>query len=480
MAKKKINSDGIYFLGQASMDVTGSQYLVQFAGKKILLECGLHQSSSNSYLNSYRINSAKFQFKPKEIDYLFIAHAHVDHCGLVPRLVHNGFRGEIITTRNTALVMKALLLNCAFIVQEEARILSKRYKRSYEPIYTESDVYEALKLVKVYDEYDTIIDLDDIVSFQWFKNSHCVGAAQLQLILNSKSKKKKILYSSDIGSLHTSNHYLDNTEIPSVYNDIAIMESTYGSVKRQSNKTRDYDVKHLKTAIDTVIGRGGTLVLPCFSFNRTQELLTNIYLLFKDDKRFKADVIVDSKLSCDISDLYSKMLYGTDYELWEKVCEWENVKFVPDIEVSRHYVSNNDPKIVISSSGFCTNGRVINYLKKYLKDDKSMIVFSGYVGDNPSYLSYRIKNNGSRETISINKEKIPNRADCISLSTFSSHANHDELVEYGSSLMTNKLILVHGSEESKKCLAKDLKDAISRKDKTFKVSCANKGMFVRL
>lgn len=480
MAKKKSNSDGIFFLGQASVDVTGSQYLVQFAGKKCLLECGLHQSNSNSYLDSYRINSAKFQFKPKEIDYLFVAHAHIDHCGLIPRLVHNGFRGEIITTKNTSLIMKELLLNCAYIVQEEARILSKRYKRNYEPIYTESDVYETLKLIRVYDNYNTIIELDDTVSFQWFHNSHCIGAAQLQLILTSKSKTRRILYTSDVGALHTANHYLDDTEIPSSFNDVSICESTYGSLKKQTTKTREYDVKLLKTAIDTIINNGGTLVLPCFSFNRTQELLTNIFLLFKDDEKFKANVIVDSKLSCEICRLYEHMLYGTDYDLWMSVKDWDKVKFVPDIETSRHYVSNNDPKIVISSSGFCTNGRVVNYLKKYLKDENSMIVFSGYVGNNPSYLSYRIKNNSSRDTISINKEKVPNRASCISLSTFSSHANHNDLVEYGSSLLTNKLVLVHGDEESKKDLANDLRNAISRRNKTFKVICANKGMFIRL
>ena len=111
MSKHKQNNDGIYFLGESSTDVTGSQYLVQFGGKKILLECGLYQSKSNSYLDSYKINSKKFGFKPSEIDYLFVAHPHVDHCGLIPRLVAQGFNGKIITTPNTAAVMKSLLFN---------------------------------------------------------------------------------------------------------------------------------------------------------------------------------------------------------------------------------------------------------------------------------------------------------------------------------------------------------------------------------
>ena len=102
MAKKKIKSDGIYFLGKASDDVTGSQYLIKFGKYQCLLECGLHQSSSNSYLNSYKINSEKFKFKPSELDFVFVAHPHIDHCGLIPRLVKEGFNGKIITTYNTA------------------------------------------------------------------------------------------------------------------------------------------------------------------------------------------------------------------------------------------------------------------------------------------------------------------------------------------------------------------------------------------
>ena len=98
MTKKKRNADGIYFIGESSVDVTGSQYLVTFDDKKILLECGLYQSKSNSYLDSYKINSKKFKYKPSEIDYLFVAHPHIDHCGLIPRLVSQGFTGKIITT----------------------------------------------------------------------------------------------------------------------------------------------------------------------------------------------------------------------------------------------------------------------------------------------------------------------------------------------------------------------------------------------
>ena len=480
MAKKKRNTDGIYFIGESSIDVTGSQYLVTFDDKKILLECGLYQSKSNSYLDSYKINSKKFKYKPSEIDYLFVAHPHIDHCGLIPRLVSQGFTGKIITTKNTAMVMKPLLLNSAFIIAEEARILSKKYHREYKPIYSEADVYKTLDLIEVHDIYNEIIYLDKNISFQWLLNSHCLGAAQLQLILSNEMKTRKILYTSDIGSLNVKNHYVINTEIPTMFNDVVIMESTYGDRKKVNKRSREKDVEYLKVAIQSVLERNGTVLLPCFSFSRTQEILTILYTIFYNDKNFKANVIVDSKLSCDICYLYEKMLHGKDFELWSNVKNWNKVKFISEKEESKLCINNNIPKIVISSSGFCTNGRIVSYLQKYLSDKNSMVIFSGYTGDNPSYLSYRIKNYKDYKNLTINKIPVKNNADCITLSTFSSHANRDELIKFGSSLNTNRLILVHGSNESKKSLSESLRNEISKNNKTYKVSCSNMDMFVAL
>lgn len=480
MSKKKCKADGIHFTGYSSNDVTGSQYFVKYGGHTCLLECGLHQSSKNSYLDSYRINSEKFSFNPKELEYVFVCHAHIDHCGLLPRLVKEGFHGKIITTTETAKIMKPLLLNSCFIIQEEAKILSKKYKREYKPIYSFDDVYDTLNLVVSYDTYNFIYHLDTDISFQWLRNSHCIGAAQLQLILGSNGKTRKILYTSDIGALRSQNHYVSDTEIPTMYNDVVIMESTYGSAKRKATKTRKKDIEHFKAAVDTTLSRGGSVVLPCFSFSRTQEILTTLYDLYEEDNTFDYDIVVDSKLSCEISELYYDLLSGDDRAYWNRVCNWKNVRFISEKEDSKQCLSESLPKIIISSSGFCTNGRIINYLKKYLRDENSMIIFSGYVGDNPSYLSYRIKQFKKHKTISIFKENVPNKADCISLSTFSSHANYNDLITYGSSLNAGKLVLVHGSTESKNNLAKGLREAISDKSKTFKVVSSFKGMTIHL
>lgn len=478
MAKKKLKSNGIFFTGKSSEDVTGSQYLVKFGHTQILLECGLFQS--NDYLESYKANSMKFQFKPAEIDYVFLNHIHIDHSGCIGRLVREGFRGKIITTKITAELLKPMLLNSCAILKEEARILSRRFKRDYQPLYDEGDVFTALSLVEEYDEYNTIFELNDNVSFQWLKNSHCLGAAQLQLILHDGDDTKRVLYTSDMGALNSKNHYITNTEMPTMFNDCVLMESTYGEQKRQTKKKRSYDIKLLESAVNTVIERKGTVLLPCFSFSRTQEILTTLYEIFGAQDDFCTPIFIDSKLSCDISRMYSELLSGDDYDLWQKVSSWKNVHFIEEKDDSNLIVANHMSKIIISSSGFCTNGRIVAYLKKYIRDPNSMVIFSGYTGDNPSYLSYRIKNYRDNKFIKINGEMVPNRADCINLTTFSSHANFNDLVKYGSSLKTNKLILVHGSKEAKKCLAENLRNAISKNNKTYRVIESFKGMMVRL
>lgn len=476
--KKKLKEDGILFCGNNAKDVTGSMILIKFEGKQILLECGLYQD--NSYLSAYKINSEKFKFNSNEIDYVFVGHVHIDHIGILPRLIKEGFHGKIIMTYPSSVMSKYLLLNCAFIVNDEARVLSKRYNREYEPLYTEEDVYKTLDYVHVYNEYNHVYKLDDVVSFQWFKNSHCVGAAQLQLILNDGIKTKKILYTSDIGALNTKNHYVENTEIPVTFSDVSIMESTYGLNTRATKKTREFDVEHLRVAIETVLERQGSIILPAFSFSRSQELLTTLYLLFGENEDFKTDIVVDSMLTCDICQAYEDILDSDFRELWTKVYNWKNVKYVREKVESKAWVNDPIPKIVISSSGFCTNGRILSYLDKYLRDINSMICFSGFVGTDDSYLSYRIKNGKAHKTININKVPVPNRADCITMSTFSSHANFDDLLKFGSNLNTNQLVLVHGSTEAKNCLKEHLREEISRNDKCYKVKCSEKDMIIPL
>lgn len=476
--KKKLKDDGIYLYSNNAVDVTGSSIYIRVNGKQLLIECGMIQQ--NDYLENYRLNSEKFPFDPSELDYVFVGHVHVDHIGRIPALVRQGFRGKIIASHATAMLMKPLLLNSAFILKSEAGALSFQYKRDYTPIYDEEDVYKTLELVYEYDNIHEEYILDDVVSFEWLENSHCVGARQLRLnLINAHGVKQHLLYTSDIGALHTDNHYLDHTEIDERQYRYVFMESTYGIKGRENKKTRAFDLEHLRVAIETVTERGGTFIMPCFSFSRTQEILTNLYEIYHD-KNFQYDVVVDSMLSVDICNLYDELLQGENLELWKKVKDWENVKFITEKDESLACVKSHTPKVVLSSSGFCTNGRILSYLHEYLSDENSMICFSGYVGDNNSYLSYRVKNYKENKVIKISGDPVDNKADCISLMTMSSHANRKDLLKYGSSVNTEKLILLHGSVEAKNSLKEDLQKEISKNDKTHKVVAATKDMYLKL
>lgn len=478
ISKKKFKGDGIFFTGMNSCDVTGSEVLIKFQGKQLLLECGLYQS--NSFLESYKINSQRFKFDPSEVDYCFINHCHIDHVGRLCKLVKDGFKGKIITTSQTATLVLPLLLNSAFILDSEARMLSKKYKREYLPLYSEDDVYRTMDFIYEYDEFNENYELDDVVSFKWLHNSHCVGATQLQLQLSGKTNHSSILYTSDIGGLKSNNNYTENTEINDEFKKIVLMESTYGEKSRVNKKTREKDVEHLRVAINTVFERGGRVLIPAFSFSRTQQLLTTLYELYHNDMEFNYDIVVDSKLSCEITELYSKILKGDDLKLWNKVMSWKNLRLIKEKDESVSCIKDKESKVVISSSGFCTNGRVLGYLQEYLKNKDDMVIFSGYVGSDESYLSYRIKNFDTNKTININKKPIKNEADCISLSSFSSHANRDDLIEFASSQNCERIYLVHGSEQAKIDLQKGIQEALHKKNKSFKVLISSKDMICRL
>lgn len=373
----------------------------------------------NDKLKSYKANSKKFPFKPSEIDYLFVPHIHLDHFSLAPKLINEGFKGKIIMTRESSFISKALLKNSAYILESDALYLSDKYKSTYEPIYKTQDIEKVYDYVYEYSDYEIIYNLDDIVSFKWLENSHCVGATQLQLILNDingdNSKQKRILYTSDLGSLNNKNHYVKDTKISTSHNHVTILESTYGDRdKITSTVSRKKDNLKLKNAIDSTLSNGGNVIMPCFSFARTQEILTNLYDLYSTDSNFNYNVVVDSKLSCEICDIYKKILTNDDLVKWKSVLKWENVSLVSEKTTSDLVLADNRPKIVLSSSAFCLAGRVIKYLQKYLSDKNSMVIFSGFIGDDESYFSYRIKNNDKFKTLTVgNMKDIPNNIKCI-------------------------------------------------------------------
>jgi len=476
MSKRK-GKISVNFIGEASDDVTGSCVLIETDNKKILLECGLYQD--NTILESYKINSRKFDFKAKEIDYLFLNHAHADHTCLTPKLIKNGFEGKIILTHITAKLIKFLLPDSANIIGKDARYLSKKSGKIVEPLYGEEDVENTFDLMYEY-ECGEIHKLDEEISFRFLHNSHIIGATQLELFIKDEnSRVTKILYTSDLGSMKLKKSFVEDTEFCTKAN-LVITESTYGNAKKNvTKKDREKDIEKIRTVVEQVcIENKGRILIPSFSLDRSQYMLKVLYDLFGKDDKFNIPIIIDSPLTNKITNVYKEVLDGENKKLIEDITSWKNVKFITETDESKACVVDKKPKIVISSSGMLTSGRSVNYLRDFLPNSKDMVIFIGFSSQNT--LASKIKNNKEQRTITIDKVKYPNICGVIDLRSFSSHIQKNELIDYMKNINTEKIVLVHGNKSAKLELKKDLEEELDKMCSTTKVICCHKGMIVKI
>lgn len=469
MGKKKNNKVKISFIGNNSTDVTGSMILIETEYNNILLECGMIQSS-NSILD-YKDNAKSFPFKPKNIDYVFLGHVHIDHIGRLPKLVRDGFKGKIITTEITSKLIKPMLKDSCNIIRKDADYISKKRGKVFEPFYNEDDVYSTLDLTYSYD-YGVIHKLDENTSFRFLHNAHIIGACQIELFLKTSTGYiEKILYTSDLKGLQNKNYYVEDTEFCTKAN-VVISECTYGADNRNININRQKDLEKIRTIVKQVcLMDKGRILIPVFSLSRAQEILTNLYMLFSEDKDFKIPIILDSPLIWEITKAYKDALQGEHKELFENVCNWANVRFIKDYNESKICLSDRSPKIVLSSSGFLSKGRSINYLKEYIKNIKDCILFVGYIPQGS--IADKIKN--GQKNISIEGKSYKNRCSITVLNSFSSHIGQIELSNYLKNINTEKIYLVHGDENSKLRMKELLEEELSKISKTTRVIATNKG-----
>jgi len=463
----------------SSEEVTNSVYFVKYGKTNVCLEFGMYQCQDIS--KSYSINNKRPPFNVKTCDFVILNHVHIDHIGLIPMLIKYGFNGRIVCPANSKELIKAMLLNSSFICEQEARILTKRKKKLISPLFTSEDVYKILDYIDEYD-FNILHILNENISFKFYNNSHCVSSAQLELNLyNENRNKKSILYTSDLGGDSKFN-YSNKTEIPNKFFDICIMESTYGNSGRvqSGKKSFNKELEKFKVAIKSTLDNGGSVLIPAFSFSRTPQILTCLYELFYKDEDFKYDIFVDSKLSCQLIDIFKEILTNENLEKYNKVIGWDKVHFIKEKDESKRNIIDSKPKIVLSSSGFCTAGRIINYLQKYLSNIKNLICFCGYIGADESYLSYRIKNFKNNKQIKIGRQLVKNNSQCIAVNFFSSHANYGELVNFAGKQNCDKICLVHGEKSAKEDLKHGIQEELSKNNKTTKVICSQKDMFIRL
>jgi len=475
MSKTK-NKIRVSFVGSNAEDVTGSMTLIEFGEHKILIEAGLYQS--NSIINDYKINNRKFKFKISEIEYIFCCHNHADHMLLLPKLYKQGCKAKIIVPKGASELFQVMARDSAFIMQKDVESIARRYKKDVSPIYTESDVNITMSYFQEYN-YNEKIDLDDNLSFRFIPSGHIILASQLELFVNYNNHTSKIGYTSDLGNITIPKHYVIPFK-PIEKCNLFIGESTYASAERSVNmKDRIKDLEKIHAVINTVCcDNRHKVLIPAFALDRVQNILSILYDMFHKNKDFDIPIIVDSPLACKITKLYETLLDGEELNHYRDVMHWKNIKLIEEYEDSKFYQDSRDAVVVIACSGFMSAGRSRQWAKVLLPDSLSHILFVGYSSEGS--LSYKIKKGKVTKTISIDGKAYPNRCNCSDLLSFSSHMQHDQLLDYYSNVNCEKVCLLHGDFKDKCKFAKELQEEVSKKNKNQKVIAVNSSTSILL
>ena len=443
----------------ANQGVTGSCHLLECAGKRILIDCGMYQGGRELVAE----NSEPFGFDPASIDYLLLTHAHLDHCGRVPLLVKQGFKGEVITTAATVELARLVMLDSAGLQEEEARYQARRASRrkgnhheDIEPLYTTLDALNCLDYFGRKVDYDTSIEVAPGIRVTFIDAGHILGSASIFLELEEDGSQHRLLFSGDLG--YSGRAILRNPTVPPEV-DTVVMETTYGD---RLHKQLQPSINELYDIINETMGRGGNIIIPTFALERTQEILYYIRegVKNKSIKHF-TNVFLDSPMAISATQIFARHPECYDKETLQVSQRGNDPFSLPGLHFTRETAESmaintlTGGAIIMAGSGMCTGGRVRHHLKHNLSGSKNSIVFVGYAAQGT--LARRIIDGASQ--VRIFGKDILVRAGIHTIGGFSAHADQAELLDWHQQTGNPKTtFLVHGEGESMHAFAKKLKN----------------------
>ncbi len=397
--------------------VTGANFLIENEGvdgeekRKILIDCGMFQGGDDAYEK----NRENFAYDPSEIDALIVTHAHADHIGRIPKLVHDGFRGPIYSTEATADLVPLMFADGLKIMEYEA----KHYER--EPYYTEEDVQRALSQWKKV-PFHSPFSLGGGFEATFYIAGHILGSAMVKIHYGEKN----MLFTGDLGN--SPDILLRDTEIvPDI--SYLLMESVYGD---RNHEEREFRIEKLKEVILDTIAKKGTLLIPSFALERTQNLLYVINRFVESEEIPPIPVYLDSPLSIDITRVFKKYTGSMNHDVKEQLKHDDDVFSFPgfvetySIDESKSIAHQPGPKIIISSAGMSHAGRIIFHEKRYLSDPNTTLLFVGYqaVGT-----LGRLLQDGAKKVNILGKD-IDVEAKVVTITGYSAHKDSDHLLEF--------------------------------------------------
>jgi len=441
----------------AARAVTGSRHLLEVGGRRILLDCGLHQGHRQE---SERLNR-KMPFEPGSLDAIILSHAHIDHSGSLPSAVKDGFRGMITSTFATRDLAAIMLPDSAHIQKYDAEYLNSRREGTgmppVEPLYDIEDVTETLKHFMSI-PYERPFQLFPGVSVRFLEAGHILGSAQVELTVREKGKSRVILFSGDLG--RPGRPILRDPDM-SARADVLIMESTYGG---RNHEPQEASLNRFEGIIHRTFDAGGKLIIPSFSVGRTQEVLYYIHELVAQDRMPPMRVYVDSPLSFDATEVYKIHQECFDARMRDYLYsgmspfQFEGLHFTQGVEDSKSLNYDDTPMIIISASGMCENGRILHHLKNNVQESRNTVLIVGFMAEHT--LGRRLLE--GEETVRIFGEEYEVEASVEVINGFSAHADSDALLQYA--MITGReaegIFLVHGESDQSGALASRIESSI--------------------
>ena len=444
----------LYFIG-ADHEVTGSCHVLEVNGKYIMMDCGLEQGR-DIYVNE------DLPVPASEIDAVLLSHAHIDHSGLLPKLVKDGFHGKIWCTDATKQLCDIMLKDSAHIQESEAEWASRKAKRSgrkqVKPLYTVQDAEIAMLYFQVIPYGETFSPVEGVTA-RYEDGGHILGSAIIYLTMQEDGKTRTLAYTGDLGNI---NMPIVNDPSPRETTDYVITESTYGD---RLHEKIDNPVKQLADIMNRTFARGGNVVIPAFAVGRTQEILYFIREILKNDMVSYKDflVYVDSPLAEEATAIFEENTFGYyDEEAMQILHEgghplvFPNLRMVIDVEESKLINTSDKPSVIISASGMCTSGRIKHHLKHNLWRPECTIAFAGYQAEDT--LGRRLVD--GEKDVRIYQEDIHVEAEIVELQDVSAHADRDGLMHWltDNPEKPRNVFVVHGEDTVAENFAKQLQN----------------------
>lgn len=448
----------ITFLGAADT-VTGSCYLVETNQTKLLIECGMFQGSKTIEER----NRETFNFTPDEIDAVLLTHAHIDHSGLLPKLVNQGFHGKIYCTEATADLCSIMLPDSAHIQEEDLDWVNRKRRRAAQellvPLYTPIDVENTLKLFSPVPYHQSIAISSDITVYL-YDAGHILGSSFILLTVQEKNKLIRLLFSGDLGNHNQ--RIIRDPEIPPEA-DYLILEATYGN---RSHKSRSETIAEFRAIVEQTLSAGGNIVIPAFAVERTQDILYELHEMKTQGYTIDIPIFIDSPLAISATDIFKRHEECFDAEMWQKIksgnspFDFDNLHFTRSSEESKK-INLFDRVIIISSSGMCDAGRIRHHLKHNLWKEQNHIIFVGYQAQGT--LGRAIIDGA--KTVKIFNEEIAVKAHIHTLGGFSAHADQQELLTWLTTIPQppKQVLLTHGETTARQALAEKIEQDLKLK-----------------